>query len=88
MMYGGKESEIPNLPRDACRLVRTRVVTDIATGVNPRPPVPAHHRLSGARAQSPEPRLLAACRRVWVDLAWVQRGDTRDSYTTHLRRVV
>ena len=38
MMYGGKESEIPNLPRDACWLVRTRVVTDIATGVNPHPP--------------------------------------------------
>lgn len=88
MMYGGKESEIPNLPRDACWLVRTRVVTDIATGVNPRPPVPAHHRLSTTRAQSPEPRLLPTCRLVWVDLAWVQRGDTRDSSTTSLRRVV
>ena len=39
MMYGGKKSEIPNLPDDACRLVRTRFVTDIATGGQPTPPL-------------------------------------------------
>jgi len=43
---------------------------------------------AATRAQPPGPRLLPTCRRVCVDLAWVQRGDTRDSSTTSLRRVV